>query len=229
VTGGDGRAVTDELLAGLRAGRWRPSAWARLLASATRQSICDAAARPYALVEVAVLHAGFAVVARRRGRAGLGWVGASGVLAATHLGLLGARRSVGAATAVTLLRANLPAFAPEAGRWLGAAALGLDLADGRLARAGRTETVFGQYADALADTAFWTWYAYRQEPSRLLRAAALATWAVPVLAVTTLSVARGRMVDPPRPAVARPAAAMQAVLALRALLRRPAPAVAVRR
>lgn len=90
---------------------------------------------------------------------------------------------------VTLLRANLPALAPEAGRWLGAAALGLDLADGRLARARHTETVFGHYADALADTAFWTWYARRHEPSRLLRAAALAAWAAPVVAVSSVSVA----------------------------------------
>lgn len=184
----------------------------------------DAADRPHALAEVALLHAGFAAVVRRRGRGGLAWVGASWALASTHLGLLGARRSIGAATVVTLLRANLPALAPDAGRWLGAAALCSDLADGRLARARHTETVFGRYADELADTAFYTWYACRQEPSRPLRAAALAAWAAPVVALTSASVARGRMVDPPRPAVARPAAALQAVLALRALLR-PAPAI----
>jgi hypothetical protein len=53
-----------------------------------------------------------------------------------------------------------------------------------------------------------------------VRIAALATWAAPVVIVTTASIGRGRMMDVPRPAVLRPAAAMQALVAARAVLRR---------
>jgi hypothetical protein len=48
---------------------------------------------------------------------------------------------------------------------------------------------------------------------------ALAVWAAPVAAVTAASIRRGRMLDAPRPVVLRPAAAMQAVVAVRALMR----------
>jgi hypothetical protein len=87
----------------------------------------------------------------------------------------------------------------------------------RLARRGHAETLFGAHADSLADAAFWLWFAARYERSRQLRAAALAAWATPVLAVTTTAVVRGSMIDPPRPRRLRPAAALQALLALRAL------------
>jgi hypothetical protein len=83
-----------------------------------------------------------------------------------------------------------------------------------------SETAFGAYADSLADVAFWTWFVLRHEPSRGVRITALAVWAAPVVIVTTASIGRGQMVDAPRPAVLRPAAAMQALLAARALLRR---------
>jgi hypothetical protein len=58
----------------------------------------------------------------------------------------------------------------------------------------------------------------RAKPSKRLRAAALLAWVIPVAAVTSASVKRGRMVDAPRPALLRPAAALQAALTLRALL-----------
>jgi hypothetical protein len=83
-------------------------------------------------------------------------------------------------------------------------------------------TPFGFYADALADAAFWTWFALHREPDPRVRAAALAAWAAPVLAVTAISVARGRMVEAPHPVWLRPAAGMQAVLALRAWRASPA-------
>jgi hypothetical protein len=143
------------------------------------------------------------------------WVAASWTLAAMHLGLLEERRSLGAANLVTLTRANLPAIGEGLGRWAGAAALLSDLADGRLARRCRAESRFGAYADSLADAAFWTWAALRREQNRTVRTLALATWAAPVGAVALASLARGRMIDPPRPALLRPAVALQVVLAVR--------------
>lgn len=137
-------------------------------------------------------------------------------MAVTHLGMLGSRRSIGAASAVTLLRANLPAVAASRRwPWLGVVAVCSDKADGMLARRAQP-TQFGHYADSLADAAFWAWFAYRYETdSRVLAAAALA-WVVPVAAVSVASFAKGEMVEMPRPPLLRPAAAMQAVLAARA-------------
>lgn len=210
----DSRAATDRLLAGLRDGRWRPGAWTRFLASATRRSVRQARLRPRALVEITALHAGFAVLAGR----GRVWTVVSWVLAATHLGMLDGRRSIGWANAVTLTRANLPTLAT--GEWLPVLALGSDVADGRLARGLSTASPFGASADALADAAFWAWFALRHEPSRPMRVAALLAWVAPVVAVTATSVGRGRMVDAPRPVLLRPAAAMQAILTIRAVARR---------
>ena len=209
------RAATDELLAGLRAGRWRPAAWARLAAWSARRSVHQARRHPRALAEVTVLHAALALPAGRRGRR---WTLVSWLLAATHLGLLGNRRSLGLPNAVTLLRANLAATGGPT-RWLPVAALASDLIDGRLARRTGSETAFGAYADSLADVAFWIWFVLRHEPSRRVRIAALAAWAGPVVIVTTASIGCGRMMDAPRPAMLRPAAAMQAVVAARAVLR----------
>jgi CDP-alcohol phosphatidyltransferase len=66
---------------------------------------------------------------------------------------------------------------------VGVLALATDVADGRLARCLAAETMFGGYADALADARFWTWFAVRYEPNRWLRAAAILAWAMPVAAV----------------------------------------------
>ena len=132
------RAATDELLAGLRAGQWRPAAWARFLVSSARRSARQALQHPRALTEVTVLHAALALAAGGHGRR---WVAASWAMAATHLGMLEDRPSLGAASLVTLLRANLPALGARAARhptlvhWLPALALASDLADGQIARA----------------------------------------------------------------------------------------------
>jgi phosphatidylglycerophosphate synthase len=208
------RAATNQLLAELRDGRWRPSAWTRFLADATRRSARQARQHPRALAEITALHTGFAVLARR----GRVWTVVSWALAATHLGMLDGRRSIGWANAITLTRANLPTLA--GGWWLPVLALGSDVADGRLARGLGTASPFGASADALADAAFWAWYALRHEPSRPVRAVALLAWVAPVLTVTTISVSSGHMVDSPRPALLRPAAALQAALTIRAILRR---------
>jgi hypothetical protein len=51
-------------------------------------------------------------------------------------------------------------------------------------------------------------------------AALISSLAVPVVIVMTPCIGRGRMVDAPRPEVARPAAAMQALVEAQAVLRR---------
>jgi len=210
------RAATNELLAGLRAGRWRPAAWARFVALSARRSVHQARRHPRAVAEVTVLHAALALLAGRRGRL---WTLVSWLLAASHLGMLENRRSLGLPNAVTLLRANLATIGGPV-RWLPVAALASDLIDGPLARRTGSETAFGAHADSLADVAFWTWFVLRHEPSRGVRITALAVWAAPVVIVTTASIGRGQIVDAPRPAILRPAAAMQALVAARALLRR---------
>ncbi|WP_084144666.1 CDP-alcohol phosphatidyltransferase family protein [Amycolatopsis jejuensis] len=189
-------------------------AWARFVTQATRRSIRQAQRRPRALGEITALHLVFAVVSHRKCPL---WTITSWALAAAHLGMLEHRRSIGIADAITLTRANLPAL--TTGWATPVAALASDLADGRIARRLGTQTLFGAAADSLADAAFWAWFALRHEPSRAMRAAALAAWMAPVITVTAISVRRGRMIDAPRPVVARPAATMQAVLTVRAVLR----------
>jgi hypothetical protein len=120
---------------------------------------------------------------------------------------------------ITLLRGNLPATPLGQSRWSGLLAIGLDLADGHLARRRDTVSPFGDYADSLADAAFWTWLVLRHEPSRMVQGAARAAWCMPVVAVTAIAVRRGSMPDRPRPTLLRPAAVMQGVVALRHLLR----------
>ncbi len=193
------------------------ASWGRFALATGRRSVRQAVAHPWAAVEITVMHAALARLARPRRT----WVGISWAMAVTHLGMLGPRRSIGSASALTLLRANLPAVANSpamvGGRpWLGVAAILSDKADGILARrAGPTQ--FGHYADSLADAAFWAWFAWRNETDRRVLAAAGLAWVAPVAAVTVASFAKGEMVEVPRPALLRPAAAMQAVLALRAL------------
>jgi phosphatidylglycerophosphate synthase len=211
----DSRAATNELLEGLREGRWRPQAWTRFLLHATRRSIHQARYRPRALGEITALHIVFAAVGHRKRPL---WTATSWALAAAHLGMLEDRRSLGLANVITVTRANLPTLTSAWGAPV--VALVSDLADGRLARRLGTPTPFGAAADSLADAAFWAWFALHHEPSRRVRAVALVAWVVPVVAVATTSVGRGRMVDAPRPVIVRPAAAMQAALAVRAVLRR---------
>ncbi len=181
------------------------------MATAAR-SVDQARDHPRAVVEATALHVAFGMRAERGHRR---WVATSWLMTVTHLGMLGPASSLGAANAVTLVRANLPAMAITT-PWLAAAAILADRADGILARrVGPTQ--FGHYADSLADSAFWGWFAYRHETDRRLLVTAAVAWVAPVAAVTALSFGRGRMVDVPRPAGLRPAAAMQLVLAARAI------------
>ncbi|MGP4050442.1 CDP-alcohol phosphatidyltransferase family protein [Streptomyces sp. 2A115] len=215
----DSRAATDALLGTLRDGRWRPYAVARFVGLAADRSVRQAARRPRALTQLTVLHGLLFVLARDRDP-GRGWVAANWLLAALHLGLLERRDRLAPADALTLIRGSLPATALASCRWSGVVAIGLDLADGRLARRQETVSPFGDYADSLADAAFWTWLVLRHEPSRTLRVTAIAAWAVPVVTVTAVAVCRGTMPERPRPTLLRPAAALQGLVALRHLLRR---------
>lgn len=210
----ESRRRTEELLAGLRAGRWRPSAWGLFFGRAAVMAGQAAAARPRASAEVTVLHAALLVLARHADRGSRAWIAASWLMAVTHLGLLGPRGSLGAANAVTLARANLPALG--GGSWTGAAALAADVLDGQLARGAGQETMFGSYADTIADAAFWTWFAVRHETSGRLRAVSLAVWALPGAAALVLTVARGTMTLPPRHELLRPAAPIAVLLVIRA-------------
>jgi hypothetical protein len=213
----ESRAFTDKALAALRADRWSPVGWARFAGRVARRSAQQVAAHPRAAAELTALHAGFALASRGRGHR---WVAISWLMAVTHLGLLGERRSVGWANVVSLARASLAVTGEPLGRWVGVAALVSDKLDGTLARRTRP-TMFGFYADSLADAVFWTWLGTRREPSRSVRVASLAAWAAPVVAVTAASLGQGEMVESPRPVLLRPAAAMQVVLAVRTLRGRP--------
>jgi phosphatidylglycerophosphate synthase len=210
------RAATNELLANLKAGKWRADAWWQLLVDASKRSVEQARARPQALLEMTALHLGFAA---GPGRRGWKWVLMVWFLAATHLGLLEERKSLGTANLLTLTRANLPATEHVLGRLVPVLALASDFIDGKLARATKTETAFGKYADFLADTALWTWFSLRHEPSRIMQVATLAAWAAPVVAIISSSFAHGRMIDAPRRRWFRPAAAAQVLLGVRMLRR----------
>ncbi|MGW6907010.1 CDP-alcohol phosphatidyltransferase family protein [Streptomyces sp. NPDC054940] len=213
----DSRAATDALLEVLRGGRWRPGAVGRFLYLAAHRSMRQAARHPDALVQAGVLHG--LLFRSVRGPGAKRWVVISWSLTVLHLGLLEDRGRLTGADVITLLRGNLPATTLGRSRWSGLLAIALDLTDGRLARRQATVSPFGDYADSLADTAFWTWLVLRYEPSRTVRAAALAAWLVPVVAVTAVGIRRGSMPDRPRPALLRPAAAMQVVVAVRHALR----------
>ncbi|PCG85375.1 hypothetical protein CIB93_14510 [Streptomyces sp. WZ.A104] len=215
----DSRAATNALLAGLCADGLAPAAVVRFLGLAAHRSLRQAARRPRALAELTVLHGALFVLASGR-RPGRRWVAAGWVLAVLHLGLLEHRTRLATADVLTLMRGNLPALPGGAGRASGVLAVGLDLADGRQARHQGTTSPFGEYADTFADAAYWTWLTLRHEPSRTLRTAAIAAWALPVVTVTGLALRRGTMPERPRPVLLRPAAALQAVVALRHLTRR---------
>ncbi|MGA8248780.1 MAG: CDP-alcohol phosphatidyltransferase family protein [Nocardioides sp.] len=212
---GSSRAATDDLLRDLAVGGWRPAAWAHFLASAAGRSADQARLHPRAWAEVSAVHGLLVALAPPSGRR---WIATSWLLASTHLGLLEDRVSLGPANLLTLARGNLPGVVTARHPWLGAVAVVTDFADGRLARRTGTTTPFGSYADAFADAAFWIWFT-NQEDGPGARTAAIATWLLPIGAVTAFSIGKGRMIDAPRPRWIRPAATLQVLLALRALWR----------
>ncbi|MBT2391866.1 CDP-alcohol phosphatidyltransferase family protein [Streptomyces sp. ISL-1] len=214
----DSRAATNALLGALKQDRWRPHAVARFLWQAADRSVRQAACRPRALAQITALHG--MLLALTQTQEGRRWVATSWTLGALHLGLLEHRDRLSPADALTLLRGNLPATTVGSSRFSGVLAIASDLADGHLARHQATVSPFGDYADSFADAAFWTWLVLRHEPSRAVRAAAIAAWALPVATVSALAISRGTMPERPRPALLGPAAAMQGIVAVRHLLRR---------
>ena len=209
------RQASESLLSVLTAGRGRPSAWVRVLELTTRRSVATARAHPRALAEVTALHAGMAFLSTRRG---LPWIATSWFMAATHLGMLNERESIGVPNALTLARANLPAIENRVGKWIPLIALGSDFADGKIARATGAVTPFGSSADFLADTAVWTWFTLRHENNRMLQLLTFAAWVAPVVGLTAASMARGKLVELPRSAWFRPAAVMEIVIGVRFVL-----------
>src|SRR5258708_29981433 len=174
----DSRRFTDAALAELRAGHWAPAGWARFTRRIGVRSAEQIVAHPRAAAEITALHGLFLVSARGRGR---WWITTSWLMAITHLGLLGRRRSIGWPNVISLTRANLVVTGEPLGRWVGVVAAVSDKLDGTLARR-YGPTMFGFYADSLADAAFWTWLGARRDPSPLPLAASLAAWAPPVAA-----------------------------------------------
>ena len=202
------RAFVDGALAELRRSRWRPAAWARFLGRCWDRSLRQAREHPLAAVEVTALHLALLAAQRRSPlRSSVSWA-----LAMTHLGLLGSRRTLGPATALSLVRAHLPP-----GRWSPLVAIATDLADGWLARRGGP-TAFGAYADGLADVAFWTRQVQERESSRLIRSAVSAAWLLPLSVIGVAYFVAGRSIDFPRPVLTRRlSAGLQVLLAGRAL------------
>jgi hypothetical protein len=208
----DSRAFTNRALADLRADRWSPGGWVRFLVRVGHRSAQQVLLHPRAAAEVTLMHRVFLVLGsfQRRTR---WWDGTSWAMTITHLGLLGPRQSIGWPNVISLARANLPVTGQRLGRWLGLTALVTDKLDGSLARR-EGPTMLGFYADSLADAAFWTWFGTRRGSGRLVHGATVAAWAAPVVAVAAVSFRKGQIVEAPRPAVLRPAAALQVLLAV---------------
>ena len=210
------RDATNFLLDHLRRGGWRLKAWSEFLVMASERSFHQALAHPRALLELTALHLLMGLGAGPRGRR---WIALAWLLAATHLGLLEDRKTLGAANIITLARGNLPALEGRLGQAVPVLALLSDFVDGKLARATATVTLFGEHADFMVDTAFWTWFSIRHEPSRTVQVATFAVWLAPVAAVGAAAFARGEMIDVPRSRWFRPAATVQVLLGIRMLQR----------
>jgi len=209
----DSRRFVNDVLGELAANRFGLKAWARFLGRSFARSRDQARMRPAAAAEVTALHA-------LAGASGSwAWPLASWFLSITHLGLLGERATLGWPNRVTLLRALLPALAPNS-PWTSLVALTTDFADGRLARRG-DETAFGTFADPIADGVFWSWFGLRWERKPWLRWAPLTLFALSTGGIAATYFVCGRVIDYPRPVAIRYlSAGMQMALTLRAWRKR---------
>ena len=216
IDGVDSRAASNALLEGLRQGRFGPRAWGRFTVEITARSIQEARKRPIAFAEATAVHAGMAALAHPRGRL---WIASSWIMTVTHLGMLEERRTMGIPNLLTVARANLPAAAHRLGDAVPVLALVTDFVDGKLARATGAVTRFGTQGDYLSDTALWTWFVVTHEKSRPWQVATFAAWALPVVALTAMSIAQGGVIDLPRSRWVRPAALMEVLIGGRVLAR----------
>lgn len=207
-------AFTADVLGGLASGRYTVAAWGRFWGRSWTRSVETARARPRAAAETHLLHA-MLLAATADPRIAISWV-----LTWTHLGLLPEGRGLGLPNVLSLLRASLPLLAPRRPHLAALAAVASDFADGIIARRARRETAFGAYADSLADAVFWGWLAWRFEPDRRFRWAAIILWLLPPAAMAMLTFARGRLLILPRLRAVRLASAvLQTALTIRVLRR----------
>ena len=205
----ESRWFVDEILGELSSRHFVPSAWGDFLARSLVRSLAQIRSRPAAATEVTVLH----LLASAGNR---WWTFGSWLMCITHLGLLGERSTLGWPNRITLLRALLPSFDPDA-RWTSLVAMATDFADGRISRRGE-ESAFGAFADPIADGAFWSWFALRWEPNRWLRWVPLTAFAASVAGISAAYFARGRTIEYPRLVAIRYAsAAAQILFTLRAM------------
>ncbi|MFZ0214672.1 MAG: CDP-alcohol phosphatidyltransferase family protein [Candidatus Dormiibacterota bacterium] len=204
----ESRQFTNRVLTELRDTHFTPRGWATFLGRCGARSWAQARTHPRAAIEICAVHAALLPVARRRPFTLLG----SWLLAIAHLGLLEPEaRSIGAANALSLLRANLPL-----GRRAPLIAMATDVADGWLARR-RRPSAFGGYADALADVVFWSRFAASRS-GPWLGSLAVAAWAAPATAILVASFVSGRAIAYPRPLlVRRQSAVLQCLIAATAL------------
>jgi phosphatidylglycerophosphate synthase len=206
----ESRRFVDEILGDLSSRHFVPSAWRDFLSRSLVRSVTQIRIRPAAATEVTVLH----LIASAGNRS---WAFGSWLMCITHLGLLGERSTLGWPNRMSLLRALLPALAPNS-RWTSLVALATDFSDGRIAH-GREESAFGAFADPIADGAFWSWYALNWEPNRWLRWVPITLFASSVAGISAAYLARGRSIDYPRlEAIRYASATAQILLTLRALL-----------
>jgi len=205
----ESRLFVDGVLLDLKREKYRPAAWGRFVVASSIRSLEQIAEHERASVEIVGIFAMLTILRGARVRAAVACL-----LAITHLGLLGDRRSIGLANAFSLLRAGLPFR-----RWAVLVAVCTDLADGVVARRAGP-TAFGSYADPLADLAFWTAVARRGRIGSLDRLAILSLWTVPAAAIMAGYSVAGRSIDYPRPVIVRRASAIaQALLTFRLILR----------
>jgi hypothetical protein len=85
----DSRRFVDDILDGLKAGRFSPAAWATFFGGSLVRSVDQARMRPVAAIEVTALH--LLAGAARSWR----WAFVSWFLCIAHLGLLGDRSTLG--------------------------------------------------------------------------------------------------------------------------------------
>jgi phosphatidylglycerophosphate synthase len=205
----ESRRFVDEILSDLSSRHFVPSAWGDFLGRSLVRSVAQIRIRPAAATEVTVLH----LLASAGNRS---WAFGSWLMCITHLGLLGERSTLGWPNRITLIRALLPALAPNS-RWTSLVAVATDFADGRIAQR-REESAFGAFADPIADGVFWSWFALRWEPNRWLRLVPITLFVSSVAGISAAYFARGRTIDYPRlQAIRYASAAAQILLTLRAV------------